>query len=295
MHRLFLVGAVILVIGILLVVSSLRPGLWAAPAGQRSGPDRAAPVIRCAVIGGLIETGFWQQLCERFSETTGDTVEVVAAGPKHVIAQPFTAGQADLITMHASDTIINLVADGHGENPQPWARNDLLLVGPPADPAAIHGMTDALDAVRKIVNGRHRLLFHRSRGAQEVLLDLIQSGQLKVDPAQVVNLTVDDDRDLLKHAAEVGAYTLVGRIPFRTGKIAAGGMRVMVEGDPRLRRPYVVVTAVPDPAQRDRSAAAQRLAAYLREPQTQAWIAQFGRGALDDRPLFFPVHIPAAE
>jgi hypothetical protein len=45
-------------------------------------------------------------------------------------------GEAGLITMHASETIINLVADGVAEIPQPWARNDLLWAGRPSDPAA---------------------------------------------------------------------------------------------------------------------------------------------------------------
>jgi hypothetical protein len=33
------------------------------------------------------------------------------------------------------------------------------------------------------------------------------------------------------------------------------------------------------------------LAAYLRAPETQPWIAGFGRGRHDDQPLFFPVSL----
>lgn len=261
----------------------------------RAADERPSSTIRCAVIGGMIDTGFWPQLCERYTEATGHEVEVVSSGPKHIIAEAFIAGQADLITMHASDTIINLVADGYGENPQPWARNDLLLVGPPADPAGVRGMNDAVDALRKIVSNGHRLLLHRSQGAQEVLLDLAHAGRLKLEPDQVISHPVDEDRALLEQAAQHGAYTLVGRIPFRNGKIADGGMQVMVEGDPRLRRPYVVVTAPPTPENRNRMEAARELAAFLRDEQTQSWIAQFGRGELDDRPLFFPVHVPNSQ
>ena len=42
----------------------------------------------------------------------GIGVELVATGPKHDIAGPLRRGEADLLTMHVSDTIINLVADG---------------------------------------------------------------------------------------------------------------------------------------------------------------------------------------
>ena len=30
-------------------------------------------------------------------------------------------------------------------------------------------------------------------------------------------------------------------------------------------------------------------AAFLRSPETQGWIGEFGKGKYDDRPLFFPV------
>ena len=82
--------------------------------------------MRCAVIGGMTDTGLWQALSERFEQSTGIAVEIVATGPKHEIAPVFRRGEADLITMHASDTIINLVADGYGIDPQPWAKNDLV-------------------------------------------------------------------------------------------------------------------------------------------------------------------------
>jgi len=98
--------------------------------------------IRCAVIGGMMDTGFWPELVRRFEASHGHRIEVVAEGPKRVISQAFVAGEADLITMHAGDTIINLVADGYGVDPQPWAKNDLVLVGPANDPASIRGMTD---------------------------------------------------------------------------------------------------------------------------------------------------------
>ena len=98
----------------------------------------------------------------------------------------------------------------------------------------------------------------------------------------------------LVRASAEEAYTLVGRIPFLNGKIPSARLVIMVRDDPRLRRPYVVVVA--RAGENDaRHAAAVQLAAFLRSPPTQRWIAQFGRGELDDRPLFFPVAVgPAA-
>ncbi|MGD9724584.1 MAG: substrate-binding domain-containing protein [Pirellulales bacterium] len=267
-------------------------GLAAAqqPAVADSRPSKT--VVRAAIIGGMTDTGFWQELSARFEKASGISVEVVATGPKHETADVLQRGAADLLTMHASDTVINLVADGYGVDPQPWARNDLLLVGPASDPAKIKGMTDAVAALRRIVEGRAKLLVHRSLGANEVLYDLLADGALELSPEHTVMLPSDRHRQLLKRAAAENAYAIVGRIPFLNGKIASEGLEIMVQGDPRMRRPYVVIVGTVSPPGDARREAARQLALFMRSPDTQRWIAEFGRGALDERPLFFSVVLP---
>jgi len=267
-------------------------GSLAADPAPTQSDDETPTSVRCAVIGGMTDTGFWQGLSERFQDATGIPVEVVVSGPKHEIAGPFRRGEADLITMHASDTIINLVADGFGMNPQPWARNDLLIVGPKGDPAHIKGMSDAVAALKKIIASKSKFLVHQSLGTNEVLHDLLAEGELELDPASTVVLPSDRHRQLLQRAARENAYSIVGRIPFLNGKIANEGLEIMVQADPRMRRPYVVVVGSARQPGSPRHEAASRLARFLREPQTQQWIADFGRGELDDRPLFFPVVVP---
>jgi tungstate transport system substrate-binding protein len=273
-------------------VNSRAVDIFAADPDQRTDADRAGSIVRCAVIGGMTDTGFWQVAAERFQKATGIQVDVVATGPKHEIAGPFRRGEADLITMHASDTIINLVADGYGMNPQPWARNDLLLVGPKDDPAQIKGTADAVAALKRIIESNSKLLVHQSLGTNEVLHDLLAEGDLELDPASTIVLPSDRHRQLLQRAARENAYTIVGRIPFLNGKISNDGLQIMVQGDPRMRRPYVVVVSSANKPGSPRHEAARRLADFLREPATQQWIADFGRGKLDDRPLFFPVVVP---
>ncbi len=94
---------------------------------------------------------------------------------------------------------------------------------------------------------------------------------------------------MLKVAAEKHAYTLVGRIPFLNGKLPNQGLELMVRGDPRLRRPYVVVTANPRHFPKAHVEGALVLAAFLRKPETQDWIKSYGVSQLDDQPVFFPI------
>ena len=272
--------------------AALFLAVMAAGCGNAPGivPGSRQP-IRVAIIGGMVETGFWQALAERFEQATGNRyrIEVVAMGPKNIIGDAFQKGQADLITMHASDTIINLVADGYAVDPQPWLKNDLIIVGPRDDPAHIRGCRQAAEAFAKIAAAKSPFVVHSSLGSQEVMRDVLNAGNVNMPSDHLTILFTDRAREVLKIAAEKHAYTLVGRIPFLNGKLPNEGLELMVRGDLQLRRPYVVATANPRHFPQARVEGATALAAFLRAPQTQDWIDTYGVSQLDDQPLFFSV------
>ncbi len=271
--------------GLLLFLSLALSGCAAPDAKTDQAP------IRCAVIGGMMDSGLWQAVSERFEKATGQRVVVVAHGQKDRLAQAFLEEDADLVTMHASDAILNLVADGHAVDAQPWARNDLLLVGPPDDPAGIRDLKDGAEALRRIAKAKAPFVLHSSLGAQEVLRTLMGDGEISLDPANTTMLLEPRARDVLQTAWAKKAYTLVGRIPFLDGRMPNPGLQVLARGDARMRRPYLVAVANPKRISASRYAAAKKLAAFLRSPETQAWLAEYGKGKLDAQPLFFPVAV----
>lgn len=252
-------------------------------------PPSTTPMVRVAIIGGMNETGFWPALASRFTQATGIQVSLLAAGPVDGIAPVFRQGGIDLITTHACDTIINLVADGYAIDPKPWAKNDLILVGPPDDPAKIRGMTDATTAFRKIIASKSNFIVHSSVGVHEVIEDILAPADLSFNPQTTTSLLEDKMRRVLAIAAEKHAYTLIGRIPFLDGKIPNHGMVVMVQGDPKLRRPFVVEIANPARMKDVHLDEAKKLQAFLLSPETQNWISQYDKGKYDRDPLFFPV------
>lgn len=252
-------------------------------------PASTTPTVRVAIIGGMNETGFWQSIADRFTQSTGIKVLLLAAGPVDGIAPVFKHGGIDLITTHSCDTIMNLVADGYAIDPHPWAKNDLIIVGPPDDPAKIKGMTDVAAAFRKIIASKSTFIVHSSVGVHEVIEDILAPADLSLNPQTTISLLEDKMRRVLAIAAEKHAYTLIGRIPFLDGKIPNHGMVVMVQGDSRLRRPFVVEIANPERMQDVHFAEAKRLQEFLLSTETQRWIAQYDKGKYDDEPLFFPV------
>lgn len=255
----------------------------AACGNAREKPAQPPPQkIRVAVVGGLVETGLWPAIAAHYERLTGNTIEVAATGPKHQVVAAFRRGGIDLITVHASDAMVNLVADGLARDPQPWVRNDLVIVGPAADPAGIRGERDAVAALRKLVAANAKLLVHASHGADGVLRDLCEAGSIALG-ATTVLFEGEDQHALLQRAAELGAYTLVGRIPLVMKKVSAPEIEIMVQGDPRLRRPYLVEIAA------NASEGAIDLARFLRQRDVQSMLETFGKGKYDAGPLFFPV------
>ena len=273
----------------LLAVCVTAASISCAPASPTKLPADAGQTIRCAVIGGVADAGLWQELGNRFHSQTGRRIEIAARGPKHELVDGFQDEKCHLIAMHASDTVINLVADGHAVDPQPWARNDFVLVGPTKDPAGVHGMTDAGKALKKIIESASPLLVQSSNGAMEVMREVMEAEQLSFDPASTIVRLDDRHRQMLLEAGTEGAYTLVGRIPFLNGKLPKQDLKIMVQGDVRLRRPYVVAVASSTGHTAAEISATQSFVAFLRSEETQQWIATYGRGKYDDAPLFFRV------
>jgi tungstate transport system substrate-binding protein len=264
------------------------------PSDSHQGATTPRPTgrtIRVAVIGGMVETGMWQELAERYEHDSGNKVVLAATGPKPQVAAAFRKGGIDLLTFHASDTMVNLVADGLAQDLEPWARNDLIIVGPKDDPANVRGEHDATVALKRIIASKAPLLVHASMGADTVLHDLLEDGQLALPAAQTILFAGDDPHEILDRTAEAHAYTLVGRIPFINGKLKRDGVELMVRGDPKLRRPYLVAIAS-GAADDPRIAAARDLEDFMGSPATQAWLATFGQGRYDDGALFFPIANP---
>jgi tungstate transport system substrate-binding protein len=255
------------------------------------GPSAAPPnpPVRVAVIGGMVMTGVWQGIAKQFETDTGYKVKVVMAGNKQVLVESFRKGDADFLTMHSTDDAMDLVADGYAQGMKPWARNELIIVGPRDDPAHIKGMTDGAAALRKIAEAHAPYVDFFDAGAQQVADKLWKKTGLVPQGEWVLKDESDNGQGVVVFAQKHHAYVIVGRIPVVKGKINSDGMEIMVRGDPDMRRPFVVMVANLKRFPHANVAGAQALADYLTSDKGQQFLKDFAAKQPDGVPLFYPI------
>jgi tungstate transport system substrate-binding protein len=246
-------------------------------------------VVRCAVIGGMTMTGLWQEIAKMFQAQTGYRVEVVATGPRPILDAAMRAGKVDLLTMHSGDITTDLVADGYGVNMRPWTRNELCIVGPPDDPAHIRGMTNGAAALRKIAGARAHFVDFEGIGSRELVHTLWRLADTEPRGDWVLKDGTISRWNILQFARTNNAYVVVGYIPARTGKMYAGGMEILVKGDPVMRRPFIVMETNLQKFPNANSVGARALSDFLLSDKVQNFLLEFGTQTNGPGPLFFPV------
>ncbi len=246
-------------------------------------------VVRCAVIGGMTMTGLWPEIAKMFEAETDYRIEVVATGPRPILNEAMRAGKVDLLTMHSGDITTDLVADGFGINMRPWTRNELCVVGPPADPAHIHGMTNGAAALRKIAAAHAKFVDFQGIGSRELVHTLWELAGVEPKGEWIIRDDTVSKWDILQFARTNNAYVVVGYIPAHFQKMKAEGMEIMVKDDPTMRRPFIVMEANPGKFPQANHAGAKALSDFLLSPKTQNFLLAFGNQTNGPGPLFFPV------
>lgn len=246
-------------------------------------------VVKCCVINGMIRAKMWQEVSKMFEKKTGIKVEVVSTGPKGVISKPFRRGEADLLTMHSSDGTTDLVVEGYGVNIRPWARNDLVILGPPSDPAGIRGMKDGAAALRKIAETQSNWLDIMGLGKREMAHKLWKRANIRPRGDWVLKDEAPTRHLAPAYGAEKGAYLIYGRMPYMTQKIAFKDLEILVTGDPEMRRPYMVMEANPVTFPHVNHKGARMLSDFLLSEEVQTFLADFGKEMNEGYPCFYPV------
>ena len=273
----------------LLITGMLWPFMALAADSAKKEP------VRVAVIGGMTLGGMWPELAEKFTKETGWPVELVATGPKAVLAQALKGGLVDLVTLHASDEATEMVANGLAKDSLPWARNEHCIMGPTGDPAGIWGMSDGAAALKKIALSKSPFIDFMGPGSREVSHRLWQAAGVEPKGEWVLKDESSVPQAVVEYAAMKKAYVIVGRIPVLKGKIPSAGMEVMVQGDPAMRRPYVVMIASEKKFPQSNQEGGKALHAWMTGEPGQAFLRDYFTSKPDEPHLFYPAKSEAVK
>jgi len=265
-------------------------GLAAGPALVRlAAANPAAAQERFIVVQSTTSTrnsGLYDHILPMFTEKTGIKVRVVAVGTGQAIRNA-AHGDGDVLLVHARAAEERFVAEGYGVARFDVMFNDFVLIGPPADPAGVEGMTDAVAALAKIAAAEAPFASRGDdSGTHQAELGLWKQTGVDVAAASGgwYRETGSGMGTTLNIGIGMGAYVMTDRATW----ISFGNKRthrILVEGDPGLLNQYGVILANPARHPNVKADLGQRFVDWILSREGQAAIASF---TIDGQQLFFP-------
>ena len=251
----------------------------ATPAGAQSS------VVILSTTTSTQDSGLLEVLVPVFERATGYTVKTIAVGTGQALALA-ARGEADVTLCHAPALEKQYVADDKVRNRRLVMSNDFVIVGAETDPAKIAGAKSAVAALGRIAAAGARFVSRGDKSGTHTL-ELALWAQAGVVPAAPwyiesgqgmgATLGLADDRR---------AYTLTDRATLLAfGKRLA--LRIMVEGDRRLRNIYSVMETNPANGPRVNAAGGRAFADFMVSRDAQEIVRAFGVDRYG-RPLFVP-------
>jgi tungstate transport system substrate-binding protein len=237
----------------------------------------ANPQLILATTTSTRDTGLLDLLIPMFQQQTGYQVKTVAVGSGAAIAMG-QQGQADVLLVHMPDSELTLVASGYGINRRLVMHNDFVIVGPPADPAGIKGMTDPAAAMKKIADTGSLFVsrddasgtngYELSLWAQLGITAKGQSWWISTGQAMGATLII---------ASQKNGYTISDRGTYLTFSNSKAINSVLAVSNPTVMvNPYHVIQVNPSKFSGINAAGAQAFSDFMVAPATQAAIANFG-------------------
>jgi len=246
----------------------------------------AQKFITVASTTSTEQSGLFKHLLPAFQKKTGIEVRVVALGTGQALDMA-RRGDADVVFVHARAAEEKFIAEGHGVKRLPVMYNDLLLVGPKADPAKVGGGKDILEALKKVKAAGAPFVSRGDRsGTHMAELDLWKAAKIDIEKEKGpwYRDTGQGMGPALNSASSMNAYILADRgtwISFKN----RGDLAILVAGDKRLFNQYGVILVNPEKHPHVKKELGQAFIDWVISPDGQKNIADYKIGG---EQLFFP-------
>ncbi len=234
--------------------------------------SRAQTVLKVASTTSTRDSGLLDILLPEFEKASHCRVDLIAVGTGAALKLG-EAGDVDAVLVHARSAEEAFMAAGHGVRHEPIMHNFFIIAGPVDDPAEATG-TDAVAALRRISEGKHRFV---SRGDDSGTHKLEQALWQKLVGRPEWDGFVESGQGMgptLIMADEMNAYVLTddGTWLKQSRKFQ---LVPLVSGANDLENPYAVMVVNPEKHPAVNAELANRFADFLISEQAQNLIASY--------------------
>lgn len=231
-------------------------------------------IVRLAVVVDVGESGLLDELLPDFENQTGYRVAVYSGTIE--IYDRAREGEADLVISHYGHSEVEqFILDGFGLWPRTVFANQSALLGPSSDPAHIHGLTDAVEAFRRIAQAKSPFVVNHLP-VIKYIEELLWEGAGRPKKGDWYIDSGLSGQRAVEAAAKTGAYTLWGLGPFLRFQEQSGlDIQALVFDDSAMQRIMVSIVVNPEKVPNVNSEGARALQQYLIAPATQARIRAF--------------------
>ena len=269
-------------------ITSLKRSLLLTAAIALTGAAQAAQPLRLATTTSTENSGLLDYLLPAFQKHSGIPVHVIAVGTGKAL-RIASAGDVDVVMVHARPAEQRFVADGDGVGRREIMYNDFVVVGPGDDPAGIAESDTAAQALQRIAASGSRFVSRGDdSGTHKKELALWEMAGVKPDGDRYVESGLGMG-NVLQMASELDAYTLTDRgtwLAFR-GRLE---LVLLLQGDPPLFNPYGIIAVNPKRHPDVNYAGATALIDWLASADGQKMIARY---TVDGQVLFHPLLLPS--
>lgn len=225
-------------------------------------------------------------LIPMFEQQTGYMVKTIAVGTGQAL-ELGAKGEADVLLTHAPSSEKPLVDAGQVVNYQLVMHNDFIIVGPPADPAKIKGLTAVTDAFKAIAAQEATFISRGDKSGTHIKeLSVWKEAGIEAFSGTWYQESGQGMGSTLTIANEKEAYTLSDRATYLAQQ-ANLDLAILNQGSKELQNIYHVMQVNPETYPMVNAAGAKAFVAFMTDPSTQALIRNFGVEKYGE-PLFFP-------
>ncbi len=203
--------------------------------------DRSDASLVLATTTSVGNSGLLDVLVPAWERESGVRVRPLLVGSGRALRMLFELDQADVVISHAPDAEARMMK----QHPNAWRYrkimyNDFVLVGPPADPAAVRAAPTLEEALRRIAASKTPFI---SRGDQSGTHEREQALWRMIGAGPAPGLVLSSGAGMavtIRQASDREVYTLTDRATFEQLKERVR-LDIVHQGDPRLLNTYAVV------------------------------------------------------